>query len=178
MPNCCRWNAAATTTDKASVAVTTTTKMKCWWEYASTFPALAVWPALADKLLLRPNSKAAVVASWIKNSNALHEVFQAKFFLVGSVAITKCSHLWFMVTFHGYPKNRTGKSLVKATGVCAFLTETTMLSLTAAQVLPDFQSFCCFSESLNWNDLAENYMQLKTAIQKEWRSQPSPDFNL
>lgn len=72
----------------------------------------------------------------------------------------------------------TKKSLVKATGVCAVLIEATMLSLTSTQVLPDLQSFCRFSESLNQNDLAENYMQLKTAIQNEWTSQPSPDFNL
>lgn len=69
------------------------------------------------------------------------------------------------------------KSLVKATGVCAVLIEATMLSLMATQVLPDFQGFfCCFSESLNRNDLAENYMQQKTAIEKEWTSQPSPDL--
>lgn len=33
------------------------------------------------------------------------------------------------------------KSLVKATGVCPILIEATMLSLTATQVLPDFQIF-------------------------------------
>lgn len=57
------------------------------------FPALAVWSASANKPLLGPNSKATVVVSWKKNSNALHEVFQPKFCLVGSAAITKCSHL-------------------------------------------------------------------------------------
>lgn len=70
------------------------------------------------------------------------------------------------------------KSFVKATGVCVVLIEATMLSLTATKVLPDFKSFRCFSESLNQNNLVENYRQLKTAIQKEWRSQPSPGFNL
>lgn len=79
----------------------------------------------------------------------------------------------------GIPRRaQRNKSLVKATGVCAVLIAATKLSLTATQVVPDFQSCCCFSESLNQNDLAENYMQLKTAIQKEWTSQPSPDFNL
>lgn len=121
MPNCCYWSAAATTTNKASVAVTTMTKMKCWWEYASTFPALAVWPALADKLLLRPNSKATVVASWIKNSNALHEVFQARFFLVGSVAITKCSHLLIYGDIPWVPQEQDREVIGKGHwGLCFF----------------------------------------------------------
>lgn len=70
------------------------------------------------------------------------------------------------------------KALVKATGGCAVLIEAIILSLTAAQVLPDFQSFCCFSESLNQNDIAENYMQLKIAIWKKMDKSTNPDFNL
>lgn len=38
-------------------------------------------------------SKATVVASLTKNGNVLHEAFQSRFCLDGSLAITKCSHL-------------------------------------------------------------------------------------
>lgn len=78
----------------------------------------------------------------------------------------------------GTPRTAQRNKSKKATWVCAVVIEVAMLSLTATQALPDFQSFCCFSGSLNWHDLAENDMELKTTIQKEWTNQPNLDFTL